>query len=117
MGDATSPQSGEVTVSPDDLHRDGYRLAGWQSESDDVYSGAHAEIESAVASGWVGASAAAMSSRVESMRAAAETLTTRMGDHSTHFRTSAVHYTTTDDSSAGRIETVTAQPGESTLNL
>ncbi|GAA3717528.1 WXG100 family type VII secretion target [Gordonia hankookensis] len=117
MGDEASSRSDQVAVSPDDLHHDGYRLAGWQSESDDVYSGAHAQIESAVASGWVGASAAAMSTRLESMRSAAQALTTRIGDHSTHFRTSAAHYTNTDQSSAGRIEATTAQPGESTLNL
>lgn len=107
-----------IQVQPTDLHYTGHQLNGMSTDCDTTFSTAHSGIETAVASGWVGASATAMSSRLDTMRASAQSITTRLGDHSTHMHSAGNSYTHTDDGSAHSLgSSIKGGPGDTELRL
>ena len=85
-----------LRVDPLDLHHSGKRTAELHRDSQDTFARAHAEASGAVAAGWVGNSAEAMSAYLEEARAAAAEITAQLSEHSTHFHAAATGYTSTD---------------------
>ena len=99
-------------VDPLDLHHSGKRTAELHQDSRQTFSRAHAEASDAVAAGWVGSSAEAMSAYLEDSRAAAAQITAQLSAHATHFHSAASGYTTTDEKNGA-----TVRHAGSSLNL
>ncbi len=92
-----------VSADIGDLHHAGHQFAQWHSATDEKFAAAHRSIEESVQSGWVGASAEAMTARLETMRTAGTAITENLNGHSTHMTSAAVRYSTTEDVSSAEI--------------
>ncbi|SIS23953.1 WXG100 family type VII secretion target [Williamsia sterculiae] len=111
----------DMQVRTASLQHSGQRVASLHADTQQACSSAHQQIESAVSSGWIGASAGAMQARLASMRAAADQVTSRMNDHAVAFHASANEYSNSDESSAEVFTEVGEDEpgagGSGTLNL
>ncbi|AZG47195.1 WXG100 family type VII secretion target [Gordonia insulae] len=106
-----------VNVDPADLRYGAHQLGGWHDDTARVFDTEHTQIGDA-ASGWVGASAAALGERLDALRTSAEAVTTRLGDHSTKFTLSAHEFESQDDSSGETISRVIpTSPTDSSSHL
>ncbi|WP_353507147.1 WXG100 family type VII secretion target [Gordonia sp. ABSL11-1] len=107
-----------VKVDPADLRYGAHQLNGWHDDTSRVFESGHEQLGEA-ASGWVGASAAALGEKLDSLRTSATAVTARLGDHSARFSASAITYETEDTSSANSIARAPARGSGSTdyLNL
>ncbi|MGC5258243.1 WXG100 family type VII secretion target [Gordonia sp. DT218] len=94
-----------VNVDPADLRYGAHQLGGWHDDTAEIFDSGHRRVGEASA-GWVGASAAALTERLDALRASAEAVTTRLGDHSTKFALSAHKFESQDESSGEAISQV-----------
>ncbi|QKT08853.1 hypothetical protein HUN08_17785 [Gordonia sp. X0973] len=86
----------DFSANTDSLHHSGHKCNTMHIETHEVMRSACSGIESAVDSGWIGASAEAMRSRLEAIRTAGTHITGQLNEHSGRFHSTAASYTTTE---------------------
>ncbi|QMU22126.1 hypothetical protein [Gordonia rubripertincta] len=84
--------SDKVSVDLVELRYGGHQLSGWHVESSDTFGVGFRRVAEAAETGWVGASAKALSEKLDALQASARAVTIRLGENASGFVHAASTY-------------------------